>query len=146
MPCLRERTHRLRVSFKQDVWPAAGRRWKTHRKATGLSAKSPMVGDFPTRPTSAGGSRRPSVHHPGITAGAVVSDRKRQASAKYRWTEAIVLAPSPTADAHRFIDPALTSPAANTPGKLVSMSKGLRSSVQFLGRLPFFGRSGPVII
>lgn len=34
------------------------------------------------------------------------------------------MAPSPTAEATRLIDPLLTSPAANTPGQLVSSSSG----------------------
>jgi hypothetical protein len=35
--------------------------------------------------------------------------------------------PSPTAAATRFIDPARTSPAAKTPGTLVSNGSGRRS-------------------
>ena len=35
--------------------------------------------------------------------------------------------PSPTADATRFTDPARASPAANTPGRLVSSSPGSRA-------------------
>ena len=36
------------------------------------------------------------------------------------------MAPSPTAEATRLIDPCRRSPAANTPGMLVSSSKGAR--------------------
>jgi hypothetical protein len=39
---------------------------------------------------------------------------------KYRCTNVTAMAPSPTADAHLFTDPCLTSPAANIPGMLVS--------------------------
>src|SRR5215204_2588929 len=38
--------------------------------------------------------------------------------------------PSPTADATRLIEPWRTSPAANTPGTLVSRIRGLRASGQ----------------
>jgi len=41
-------------------------------------------------------------------------------SAKYWWTTAIAMLPSPTPAAHRLIDPWRTSPAASTPGMLVS--------------------------
>src|ERR1700737_5056590 len=56
----------------------------------------------------------------------------------------MVHAPSPTAEAQRLIEPALTSPAANTPGRLVSIAKGLRSRTQLSGGLSFFRRSEPV--
>ena len=36
------------------------------------------------------------------------------------------MAPSPTADAQRLTDPLRTSPAANTPGRLVSRKNGVR--------------------
>src|SRR5256714_15118353 len=36
------------------------------------------------------------------------------------------IAPSPTADAQRLTDPLRTSPAANTPGRLVSRNNGVR--------------------
>ena len=36
------------------------------------------------------------------------------------------IAPSPTADAQRLTDPLRTSPAANTPGRLVSRKNGVR--------------------
>jgi len=39
---------------------------------------------------------------------------------KYRCTNITAMAPSPTAEAYRFTDPCLTSPAANMPGMLVS--------------------------
>jgi len=45
-----------------------------------------------------------------------------------RCTDATALAPSPTAAATRFIDPCLTSPAANRPGTLVSNGSGSRPS------------------
>ena len=40
------------------------------------------------------------------------------------WTPATAMPPSPTAAAHRFTDPARTSPAAKIPGKLVSSGPG----------------------
>ena len=48
--------------------------------------------------------------------------------------------PSPTADATRFTAPWRTSPAANTPGMLVSRRNGLRSS----GHAPRCETSAPV--
>ena len=47
---------------------------------------------------------------------------------RYRCTLLTELEPSPTADATRFIDDRRTSPAANTPGTLVSSRNGWRSS------------------
>jgi hypothetical protein len=38
--------------------------------------------------------------------------------------------PSPTADAQRFTEPLRTSPAANTPGRLVSRRNGARPAVR----------------
>ena len=40
--------------------------------------------------------------------------------ARRRWTNCTAIAPSPTAVAHRFVDPERTSPAAKIPGTLVS--------------------------
>ena len=40
----------------------------------------------------------------------------------------MAIEPSPTADATRFTEPWRASPAANTPGMLVSSANGLRSS------------------
>ncbi len=48
--------------------------------------------------------------------------------------------PSPTADATRFTEPLRTSPAANTPGRLVSSGSGRRSR----GHEASSPRSGPV--
>ena len=42
------------------------------------------------------------------------------------WTKLTDFDPSPTADATRLTDPLRTSPAANTPGKLVSSRNGTR--------------------
>ena len=39
---------------------------------------------------------------------------------KYSWIWRIAIDPSPTADATRLTEPLRTSPAANTPGRLVS--------------------------
>jgi hypothetical protein len=41
-------------------------------------------------------------------------------------TKLTAIAPSPTAEAQRFTDPLRTSPAAKTPGRLVSSSNGGR--------------------
>ena len=38
------------------------------------------------------------------------------------------MAPSPTAEATRFMESSRTSPAANTPGTLVSRANGARGS------------------
>ncbi len=40
------------------------------------------------------------------------------------------IAPSPTAEATRFIESSRTSPAANTPGTLVSRAYGVRPAGQ----------------
>lgn len=63
-----------------------------------------MYGAEPHMPAS-GSSELPRVAYP---------------LAKYRCTNVTAMAPSPTADAHLFTDPCLTSPAANIPGMLVS--------------------------
>ena len=52
------------------------------------------------------------------------------------------MAPSPTADATRLAESERTSPAANTPGTLVSRWYGSRSSGQ-PGRCSDWFRSGP---
>src|SRR6267154_5160115 len=49
------------------------------------------------------------------------------------WTDATALAPSPTADATRFIEPFRTSPTANTPGTEVSKGNGRRANVFHCG-------------
>ena len=43
------------------------------------------------------------------------------------------MAPSPTADATRFMESSRTSPAANTPGRLDSSAYGGRASGQTSG-------------
>src|SRR5277367_6166520 len=47
-------------------------------------------------------------------------------SARYSWTKAIAMLPSPTAEATRFTGLNRTSPQANTPGTLVSTRYGSR--------------------
>ena len=42
------------------------------------------------------------------------------------WTNWTAIAPSPTAEVKRFTEPDRTSPAANTPGRLVSSRNGCR--------------------
>ena len=49
---------------------------------------------------------------------------------RYWCTSWTAIDPSPTADATRLIDWSRTSPATNTPGRLVSSEKGSRSSRQ----------------
>src|SRR5262249_51147662 len=56
------------------------------------------------------------------------------------WARRIAIDPSPTAEATRFTEPWRTSPAAKTPGRLVSSEKGRRSS----GQDPSPSSSGPV--
>ena len=51
-------------------------------------------------------------------------------SLRYSWTNWTDIAPSPTAEATRFTDPERTSPAANTPGWLVSSRNGGRATPQ----------------
>ena len=51
-------------------------------------------------------------------------------SFKYSCTNRTAIAPSPTAEATRFAEPDRTSPAAKTPGRLVSSRKGWRLAVQ----------------
>src|SRR4051794_18685937 len=41
-------------------------------------------------------------------------------AARCAWTNCTTIAPSPTAVAQRFVEPARTSPAAKTPGTLVA--------------------------
>ena len=48
-------------------------------------------------------------------------------SARYWWTKAIAMLPSPTPEATRLMEPWRTSPAAKTPATLVSNRKGRRS-------------------
>ena len=52
-------------------------------------------------------------------------------SFKYSCTNWTAIAPSPTAEATRLTDPDRTSPAANTPGRLVSSRNGCRRPVQW---------------
>src|SRR5215207_2386052 len=47
-------------------------------------------------------------------------------SRRYSWTSRMAVAPSPTAAATRLTEPWRMSPAANTPGRLVSSSSGGR--------------------
>ena len=49
-----------------------------------------------------------------------VRSRSRGGAARLACTSWTAIAPSPTAVAHRFVEPERTSPAANTPGRLVS--------------------------
>src|SRR5512144_556901 len=50
---------------------------------------------------------------------------------RYSCTNWTTIAPSPTAEAMRLTEPDRTSPAANTPGRLVSSRKGGRRAVQW---------------
>jgi hypothetical protein len=63
---------------------------------------------------------------------------------KYSCISWIAVAPSPTADATRLTERWRTSPAANTPGMLVSKKKGSRSSLHPLGEWPERSKSRPV--
>src|SRR5712691_6160626 len=54
------------------------------------------------------------------------------------------IAPSPTLEATRLMEPCRTSPAAKMPGTLVSRKKGSRSSGQRFGGCPSCIKSGPV--
>ena len=61
-------------------------------------------------------------------------------AARYWWTKAIAMLPSPTAEATRLTGLKRTSPQAKTPGTLVSSRYGSRLCDQ----LPAFLRSSPV--
>ena len=61
------------------------------------------------------------------------ADASIQVSARYSCARRTTIDPSPTAEATRFIAPARTSPAANTPGTLVSRGSGSRRSFQVRG-------------
>ena len=77
----------------------------------------------------------------GVPAGEGATGLRRAGGrARWRCTRGMVAAPSPTAEATRLTDPWRTSPAANTPGRLVSSGSGGRPGGQ---RVPA-GRSGPV--
>jgi dimethylhistidine N-methyltransferase len=67
-----------------------------------------------------------------------------QVSARYSCTNRTTIDPSPTADATRFMAPARMSPAANTPGTLVSSDSGSRRSFQIDAYAPSVIRSRPV--
>lgn len=56
-----------------------------------------------------------------------------QIVARYRCTKWTAIAPSPTAEATRFIESSRTSPAAKTPGTPVSREYGGRGSRQASG-------------
>ena len=62
--------------------------------------------------------------------------RRRHRPASRSCANRTAIAPSPTAEAMRFIDPARTSPAANTPGTDVSSDRGGTSSGQSAGGDP----------
>src|SRR6516165_4328164 len=59
--------------------------------------------------------------------------RLLHSACKYSCISWIAVAPSPTADATRLTERERASPAANTPGMLVSKKKGSRSSLHPLG-------------
>ena len=61
-------------------------------------------------------------------------------SFRYSCTNWTAIAPSPTADATRLTEPERTSPAANTPGRLVSSRNGGR----FAPQVGDWARAGPV--
>src|SRR3954447_22881796 len=52
-------------------------------------------------------------------------------SLRYSCTNWTAIAPSPTGEATRLTDPERTSPAANTPRRLVSRRKGVRARSQW---------------
>jgi len=68
-----------------------------------------------TGPNQATGSILPNC---GLLTGRGV--RSADQVPKYSWIWRMAIDPSPTADATRLTDPLRTSPAANTPGRLVS--------------------------
>src|ERR1700749_4944936 len=62
------------------------------------------------------------------------------------WTNEIAIEPSPTAEATRLTLPPLTSPTANTPGKLVSSRCGGRARGQCAAARSVGERSDPVLM
>src|SRR5437762_5185385 len=66
--------------------------------------------------------------------------RLSHSSFRYSCTNWTAMAPSPTAEATRLTESERTSPAANTPGRLVSSRNGGRRAVQWAD----FTRAGPV--
>ena len=56
--------------------------------------------------------------------------RSDQRASRTSWTNCTTMDPSPTAAATRLADPERTSPAANTPGRLVSSKNGVRRLLQ----------------
>src|SRR5437762_12424631 len=58
-------------------------------------------------------------------------DRPCHSSFRYSCTNWTAMAPSPTAEATRLTEPERTSPAANTPVRLVSSRNGWRRAVQW---------------
>src|SRR5215471_12473508 len=55
---------------------------------------------------------------------------------RYSWTSRIARVPSPTAVVIRLDEPARTSPAAKTPGTLVSSESGVRAGADFVSAGP----------
>ena len=95
------------------------------------------------------GSPRPSSRYrapSGCQAGPALrpGQGRETSSSRRRWASATAMAPSPTAPATRLVEPLRASPAAKSPGTLVSSGNGSRSSGQPAGRRPWARRSGPV--
>src|SRR6202011_6410493 len=63
---------------------------------------------------------------------------------KYSWIWRIAIDPSPTAEATRFTEPLPTSPAANTPGWLVSSIIGWRWVLLRAPSASEYSAAGPV--
>src|SRR5215813_5213137 len=76
----------------------------------------------------------------------VLAESLRSAAARARWRciRGMVAAPSPTAEATRLTDPRRTSPAANTPGRLVSSGSGQRAGCQRGPLVPGDGLAEPL--
>src|SRR5438094_9463498 len=68
--------------------------------------------------------RAASVRHD-YYCGVLFGDALRR-DARLMWTPATAMPPSPTAAAQRLTESERTSPAANTPGRLVSSGPGAR--------------------
>ena len=82
--------------------------------------------------------RHPAGRHPAPGTSPRRSDRQRAPcfSARKRCTCCTAMAPSPTADATRLIEPCRTSPAKKIPGELDSRNSGSRSSFHHVPRPP----------
>src|SRR6185437_9197457 len=87
--------------------------WECHFRAQSREGMKLLVGELLEQE---GGSEIVNKHH---------------SLSRYLCTRCTAIAPSPTAEATRFIEERRTSPATKTPGRLVSNGYGSRAPVHF---------------